>query len=412
MMGLKRAFQSARMLFKLSSEELVRMLFVHRYQSTSGRVVTPDEALKAAAVWACVTALSDIQGAVTFSVYQEAEDRSSRTERRNHHLYRLFAKKANPYMSGQRLRKTIQVHKAIWGQAFCRKVYASRSKELIALYPILPPLIEVKQDDQELKYVYSNPKSGEKETLTRKEIFHTMWFSLDGYTAKSPVEVAKDTIGLSLTADEFAARYFGNGTFPHLLLEYPGQLNDESVKQMREAFEAAHGGTSKAFRFGFLEGGVKVHQLAIDADKAQLKESREFQIEEIARIWRIPPHVIGHLLRATFNNIEHLGVELEKLTFLPHCEDLEGDIETQLLTDEEVEKGYLVEHDLDNLRRGDYESRVRGEVAEIQNALLLVNEARRRHNRPPVEGGDIPRTQMQMVPLGWLPPQTKPGATQ
>lgn len=398
----------ARWFVKLDSTELERMLWLGSYSTYTGRTVNGVTALQATAAWACVTLTADIMGALPCKVYQDQSD-DTRKEAKEHPLYRILHKQANPYMSALAWRNVVAAHKAIYGNHYSRKVYRERQgskRELIAVYPLAPEKMRVEfEENQEPTYIYTGSKDGKEQRWTRAEVFHAAGFSRDGFMGVSPIEVCRQSIGLALTAEEFAARYFGNGALPGFVLETPEGVDAKRAKEIRDDFEGSHGGISKFFRLAVMAGGTKLTPIQVEAQKAQLIEARHLQIEEACRIWRIPPHAIQHLLRATNNNIEHQGIELEKLTFLPHCVRFEGDINTQLLSIDEQENGYYAEHNLDGLRRGDYESRVRGEVAEVQNSLLLVNEARRRRNLPPVPGGDVPYAQMQMVPLGTAVPQ-------
>lgn len=387
---------------KMAPERLAALMAYNQYGTYTGRAVTPERAMQLSIVWACVTLRSDMMGSMDLGIFRTIkEDGGYRYEEATDHpLYSLLKYKVNPYMSAKRFRKTVEIHKSIWGASYWKKVYVGqgRNRRLKAVYPLEPWKVKVDSSDTEPVYLYTDAQNKEVR-YSRAEIFHTMWVSIDGLTCKSPIQTCREAINLGLTAEEFAARYFGNGTFPHLVMEVPGEPDDQWIKATRESMEASHQGAERAFRIGFIGAGTKLHQLTIDAEKAQLIESRQNQIEDIARIWRVPPHSVGHLLRATNNNIEHQGIELEKLTFLPECEDLEGDIDTQLLSEEEFFDGYFVEHDLDNLRRGDFKSRTEAEVMQTQNGHRTINEVRAKAKKPPVPGGDVSRVQMQMIPV-------------
>ncbi len=400
-----------RLFTKLDPVELERLIWMNSYSTYTGRPVNGVTALQATAVWGCVTLTSDIMGALPCKVYQD-ESEDTRREAKEHPLYRILHKQANPYMSALSYRNVTAAHKAIFGNAYSRKVYSDRDKKrLIALYPLDPSQDKMRvewEENQEPTYIYTGGREGKEQRFTRAEIFHPIGFSYDGFIGKSPIEVCRQSIGLALTAEEFAARYFGNGAQPGFVIEQPETVDEKRAAEIRAAFEGAHGGVAKFFRLGIVGGGAKLTQISVEAQKAQLIEARNFQIEEMGRIWRIPPHAIQSLLRSTNNNIEHQGIELEMLTFMPHCERFEGDINTQLLSIEDQENGYYAEHNLDGLRRGDYKTRTEGEVLELQNGVVNINELRRRRNLNPVAGGDKNRVQMQMVAIDAPPPTADP----
>lgn len=375
--------------------------FNHRYHSEVA-------ALQVAAAYACVRFLADIGAMLPMKVYRKSE--SERSEAPNHPNYRLLHKRANPLMTAFRWRSVTIAHWALYGNAYSLKVFSDVDPgRVVALWPLDPSRMEVDSNGIDVTYRYT-PKVGPKKTWTSKEIFHWAGFSLDGYRGISPVKTCCNSIGLALTTDEFVGRFFGNGAWPGLVVEVPGDLDDEQFKDLKETIESVHQGSSKAFKVMILDNGMKATKIEIDAQRFQLIEARQHAIEDICRIWRVPPHIIQHLLRSTNNNIEHQGVEVSKFTVHPMAESLEQEIDAQLFTEADQEAGYYTEMNLDAVERGSLETRVNAHVAQVQNGLLTINEARSQDNRNPVQFGDTPRQQMQMVPLSDKPPQTTNGA--
>lgn len=355
-------------------------------------------ALQAVAVYACVRFISDIGAMVPRKLHRMVDGK--RSEAKQHPLYDLLKSRPNPYMSAFAFWQTMLANYAIYGAAYA---LPQRSRgRLVALWPLPSGQVKVRTDGTVPVFEFTDGK-GKRTAYGPEEMFFLRGMSLDGYTPMSPVETCRQAIGLQLTTEEFVARFFGNGAWPGLVLEYPTTLKDSAVDRIRESFEATHGGASKAHRVAIAEGGVKIHQISVEAQKAQLLESRNFGIEEICRIWRIPPHVIQHLLRSTNNNIEHQGIEVVKYTIAPHATAIEQAIDNQLLTVEERIAGYYCKHNLNALERGDFASRTEGYSKLVNSGIITINEARALEEMDPVEGGDINRTQMQNVPITATP---------
>lgn len=374
-------------------------------QTHSGRFVDEKTAMQAATVYACIRFIADIMGMVPRKLHQKTG--TNRREAVNHPLYDLLKNRPNPYMSAFSFWQTMLANFAIYGRAYARKV--TKGDQLIALWPIASACIKDDFSQTFPRFECTEP-NGKTVIYTYDEIFHLRGFSLDGFTSISPVDACRQAIGLALTTEEFVARFFGNGAWPGLILQHKTSLSDKQVAQIRQAFESSHGGASNAFRVAVTGGDLQVHKVDVDAQKAQLSELRNSQIEEIARIWRIPPHVIQHLLRSTNNNIEHQGIEVVKYTVDPYAVCVEEAVNNQLLTTRERADGYYCKHNLDALERGDFASRTQGLVTLVNHGLMTINEARALMELDPVEGGDINRTQMQNVPIT-QPPQPR-GVTQ
>lgn len=218
---------------------------------------------------------------------------------------------------------------------------------------------------------------------------HIPGLGFDGLVGYSPIAMAKNAIGMAIACEEFGAKFFANGASPSGVLEHPGTIKDP--QRVREAWQSQFGGSSNAGKVAVLEEGMKYSPIGISPDQAQFLETRKFQIDEIARIFRVPPHMIGDLEKSTFSNIEQQSLEFVKYTLGPWVARWEQAMSQALLTPEERTR-YEIHFNVDGLLRGDYESRMNGYAVGRQNGWLSANDIRELENMnriPEEEGGDL-----------------------
>ena len=218
---------------------------------------------------------------------------------------------------------------------------------------------------------------------------HIPGLGFDGLVGYSPIAMAKNAIGMAIACEEFGAKFFANGASPSGVLEHPGTIKDP--QRVREAWQSQFGGSSNAGKVAVLEEGMKYSPIGISPDQAQFLETRKFQIDEIARIFRVPPHMIGDLEKSTFSNIEQQSLEFVKYTLRPWVSRWEQAMSQALLTPEERTR-YEIHFNVDGLLRGDYESRMNGYAVGRQNGWLSANDIRELENMnriPEEEGGDL-----------------------
>ena len=288
-------------------------------------------------------------------------------------------------------------HLLLWGNAYAQILRDGRG-HVLGLYPLLPDKMEVSRDSRtgEIYYTYTrsteeNPSFKDKEQirLRREDVLHIPGFGFDGLVGYSPIAMAKNAIGIALATEEYGAAFFKNGARPGGVLEHPGVLKDPS--KLRESWHAVYGGTMNTGRIAVLEEGVKYQQIAISPEEAQFLETKKFQIDEIARLYRVPPHMIGDLEKSSFNNIEQQSLEFVKYTLNPWVVRWEQSLQKALLTDKEREE-YFIRFKVDGLLRGDYKSRMEGYAIGRQNGWLSANDIRSLEDLNPIEseeGGDL-----------------------
>ena len=363
-------------------------------RTTSGKTVNERTALQTTAVYACVRILSETIASLPLHVYQYTE--GGKAKDTEHVLYTLLHDEPNPDMTSFVFRETLMSHLLIWGNAYAQ-ILRDRSGQVIGLYPLLPDQMSVHRSEKgKLFYVYNrdeedNPNFQEKGSivLSQEEVLHIPGLGFDGLIGYSPIALAKNAVGLTLACEEYGASFFGNGANPGGVLEHPGILKDPA--KVRDSWNAVYQGTRNAHKVAVLEEGMSYKQIGIPPEEAQFLETRKFQINEIARLFRIPPHMVGDLEKSSFSNIEQQSLEFVKYTLDPWVVRFEQALKKSLLLPEE-KKTHFIKFNVDGLLRGDYQSRMNGYAIGRQNGWLSTNDIRELEELnpiPPEEGGDL-----------------------
>ena len=375
--------------------------------ASSGMRVSADNALRLAAVYASVRILAETMASLPFVLYRQRAD-GGKDKVTDHWLYRLLARRPNRYQNPYEWREMLQGHLALRGNAYNRIVANSRG-EITELLPIHPDRIKMELTPAgDYRYRVTD-RLGEESVVPRGEIWHLRGLSSDGLMGMSPIDLARESLGMALAAQDYGARFFANDAKPTGgWIEFPGSFKDlEAKKVFRESYQTSQSGANRG-KVLVLENGMKFHEVGVTNKDAQFLELRKFQITDIARLFRVPPHMIADLDRATFSNIEQQSLEFVMHTMTPWAERWEASIESELLFDgEELE----VEFDFANLMRGDAASRSTYYQSGIQNGWLTRNEARIAENLNPLDGLDEPLRPLNMVEEGAaeaLPTNTAP----
>lgn len=363
-------------------------------RTTSGKNVNEMTALQTTAVYACVRILAEAIASLPIHVYRHTDE--GKEQDVNHQLYYLLHDEPNPDMTSFVFRETLMSHLLIWGNAYAQIIRDGRG-QVLALYPLLPDRMTVKRDDKgELYYVYQrseedNPNFKDKGNiiLKKSEVLHVPGLGFDGLIGYSPIAMAKNAVGMTLATEEYGASFFANGANPGGVLEHPGILKDPS--KVRESWNQVYQGTNNSHKVAVLEEGMSYKTIGIPPNAAQFLETRKFQINEIARLYRIPPHMVGDLEKSSFSNIEQQSLEFVKYTLDPWVVRFEQAFQKALLLPDE-KKTYFIKFNVDGLLRGDYQSRMNGYAIGRQNGWLSTNDIRRLEDMNPLskeEGGDL-----------------------
>lgn len=286
-------------------------------------------------------------------------------------------------------------HLLLWGNAYAQIIRNGKG-EIIALYPLMPDRMKVDRDEQgHLYYEYqvssddAPTNKGATVKLAPDEVMQIPGLGFDGLVGYSPIAMAKNAIGLAIAAEEYGSKFYANGAAPSGVLEHPGTLKNPS--KVRDSWSQTFGGSANSHKVAVLEEGMKYTPISISPNEAQFLETRKFQIDEIARIFRVPPHMVGDLEKSSFSNIEQQSLEFVKYTLDPWVSRWEQNMARSLLTAEE-KQNYFIKFNVDGLLRGDYQSRMNGYATARQNGWMSANDIRELENldRIPAElGGDL-----------------------
>lgn len=370
------------------------------YETATGKKITVHNAMQYSAVFAAQRILAEDSASLPLILYRRLRPRG-KERATDHRLFNILHAIANPEMTAYELRELLVSHTAMWGNGYS-EIQRDRGGRIIALWPLRPDRVDVQRGwDGQLYYQVSigDPLEHDPETVTlpARNVMHVRGLGYDGVKGYSVIGLARQSIGLGLATEEFGSRFFGNGARPGAVLEHPAQLSDTAHKRLEKSWNVRHQGLENAHRLAILEEGMKIHEIGIPPEDAQFLETRKFQVTEIARWFRIPPHMLADLERSTNNNIEHQSLEYVMHTLRPWLVRIEQRIDKDLLTDAE-RRELFAEHLVDGLLRGDIESRYNAYGQGRQNGWLSANDIREMENMNPVEGGDVYLVPLNMVP--------------
>jgi len=353
--------------------------------TTSGKTVNERTALQTTAVYACVRILAETIASLPLHTFRYTD--RGKEKALEHPLYYLLHNEPNSEMTSFVFRETLMSHLLLWGNAYAQIIRDGRG-QVLSLYPLLPDKMTVdRAAGGEIIYQYRTDRG--VYLLRREEVLHVPGLGFDGLIGYSPIAMAKNAIGMAIATEEYGASFFANGANPGGVLEHPGVVKDP--KRVRESWNAVYQGSSNAHRVAVLEEGMKFQPIGIPPEQAQFLETRKFQINEIARIFRVPPHMLADLEKSSFSNIEQQSLEFVKYTLDPWVIRWEMAIQKALLLPSE-KKQYFVKFNLDGLLRGDYQSRMSGYATGRQNGWLSSNDIRELENMNPIPaelGGDL-----------------------
>ena len=372
--------------------------------TTAGKAVTERTAMQMTAVYSCVRILAEAVAGLPLNLYKYLPD-GGKEKSFDHPLYRLLHDEPNPEMSSFVFRETLMTHLLLWGNAYAQIIRNGKG-EVVALYPLMPNKMSVDRDQSGQLYYSYNRSSDEAPTmkgstviLKPTDVLHIPGLGFDGLVGYSPIAMAKNAIGLAIATEEYGAKFFANGAAPGGVLEHPGTIKDP--QRVRDAWQSQFGGSANSGKVAVLEEGMKYTPIGISPEQAQFLETRKFQINEIARIFRVPPHMVGDLEKSSFSNIEQQSLEFVKYTLDPWVIRWEQSIMRRLLTEDE-KKQYFVKFNLEGLLRGDYQSRMTGYATARQNGWMSANDIRELENLdliPAEQGGDLYLINGNMLPL-------------
>ncbi len=373
----------------------------------SGVSVNETSAMKYSAVYAAVRLISETIASLPCFVYERIES-GGKTRAPKHQMFRILHDKPNTEQDSFKFWEQAMVGLLLWGNAYAEIQFDGAGRP-VALWPLLPDrtrAIRAPDGSGELEYETRLPE-GKLVRLPSYRILHIAGLGYDGITGKSPIQMTKEAIGLGLATEQFGATFFGNGAKPGGVIEYPGKMSETGRKNLRESWELMHKGLDKQHRVAILEEGAKYQALAIPPNDAQFLETRKFQVAEIARIFRVPPHMLADLDRATWGNVEQESISFVVNTIRPWLVRIEKALGFKLFEDPK----YFAEFLVDGLLRGDTKSRYEAYAIGRQWGWLSADDVRALENMNPLPNK---QGQQYLTPLNMIPavekPQTKRSA--
>ncbi|MBO5569118.1 MAG: phage portal protein [Clostridia bacterium] len=361
-------------------------------QSTSGERVDEKSAMQIATVYACVRLLAESVASLPLHLYRVTNDEGGKEKARDHPLYKILYRQANPEMTSFSFREVMMTHLLLWGNAYAQIVRDGKNG-VLGLYPLLPENVEIDRDDGgNLYYIYHAytdevPGENNKDIVfKREEILHIPGLGFNGLVGFSPIAMMKNALGTTLAVERYGSSFFRNGAQPSGVLEHPGVLKNPD--RIRQNWSDVYGGANNAHKVAVLEEGMSYKPISLPPEDSQFLSTREFDVEEICRIFRVPPHLVQDLKRSTFNNIEHQGISFVQYTLMPWLERFEQAIIKDVLIEQEQE-AYFPKFNVDGLLRGDYKSRMEGYAVGFSNGFLSPNDIRKLENMDPIPNGDV-----------------------
>ena len=355
-------------------------------QSTyTGKAVTESSALTIAAVWACVRIISGTIAKTPLNTFRRTPDGKQLAP--GHYLFNLLRNSANERMTAFRFQRLMMAWVLLWGNAYAEMEINGRG-QITALWPMRPDRMRIIQaEDGTLTYIYQPVGVGlQTRVIDSHYMFHLRGLELDGVVGLSPIQQARQSIGLAMAAEEYGARFFGNNGRPGMVLQHPGVLSDKAQKNLLESWNSIHQGLQGAHRVGVLEEGMELKEVGIPPEDAQFLQTRRFQAVDIARIFGVPPHKIAELDKATFSNIENQSIEFVQDSMEDWFGNWEAEIPHSMLSAREAST-IFAQFDRRILLRGDFASRSAGLATLRQNGFINGDEGREDLGFNPIPDG-------------------------
>jgi len=295
----------------------------------AGVAVSPDKAFGLPAVFSVVSFLAEVESSLPVSVFRRDSDGATHKDS-THPVTRLLQGRANPMMDGLSLRQAMIASAELRGNGYAEIVRNDHDQPIELWFLDSRNMTLEIFDDGTLAYTYTQA-DGKRVGLRAKDVLHRRALTLNGFLGVSPLTICRENIGIGLAGEGNAAAFYGNGSVPNLALTVPGSISPKLLKENKRQWKEAHGGVDNAHKTAVIQGGMTIEKIGVDPDNAQALESRKFSVTDIARMFRVPPHIVGDLEKATFSNIEEQGREVVRYSLAPRLKRWETEIDTKLL---------------------------------------------------------------------------------
>ena len=370
----------------------------------TGQVVTVDTSLSISAVWACVDLLATTVAGLPLDLYRRVNE--DREKDYNNPLYPILHDAPNDYQTAFDFKDLQMRHLLLQGNCYA-KIVSTTGNPVRSLLPLDPTRVEPFWYQEGVRAYRYTPEGGTTTVLFQSEVFHVMAYpTVDGLMGQSVIGYHSRTLGSAIGASKFGAKFYKDGARPDGVLEFPGALSDTAYQNLKESWDRRHRGVNNAHRTAILENGITFRPITMAPEDAQYIETMKFGVDDIARIFGVPPHLVGSMERATFNNIEQQDLNYVKHSVRRWTTRWEQAVKRDLI----VRPANFAEFNFNDLLKGDLPTRYEAYSTAIMNGIMSVNEVRRKENMNPVEGGDQHFRPLNLAPLDAppAPPQDAP----
>lgn len=351
--------------------------------TVAGIRVDEDTALNYSACWAATRLLCATGGRLPLNLHRRLPNERNEVAT-DHATHRIIHRRPNPQMSGKTFRMWMLNNQINRGNAYA-EIERTQGGRGVALHPIHPTRVTPRiVDGGNLVYDVTGGNGAATVRIESADMFHVRSIiTSDGVVGKGVIQNARESIGFGIATERHGAAFFGNGARPNVVVTHPGKLSSEARQNFRREWKEIHGGPDKAGDLALLQEGAKVELMNVSSEDSQFLQTRQHNVEEVARWYGVPPHMLGHLLRSTFNNIEHLGLEFVRYGLLPWLELWEEEIDFKLLSEREQDQ-YYSKHVVEALLRGDSAARAAFYTQMFGIGGLSINEILKLEDRNPI----------------------------
>lgn len=365
----------------------------------TGKRVDADSALQMSAVWSCVRILSESVGMLPWAIYEKQKNGNS--QKVDHDLTSVLVESPNYDMTDVELKEAGVVSLALAGNSYALRETRGDGS-LISLYPLCADDVTPQRSENgTISYKYE--EDGKCTVYPQEKIWHVKGFGSNGLIGFNPVSVMRQAIGLGLALEEFNARFFRQGARSSGIVKVPNWLEDKQRQQAKKILSEKYEGVENAHKLMLLEGGMEFVSTTMPLEDAQFLQSRGFSVDEICRIYRVPPHMVAKLDRATFASLEQMSMEFAIFTLQPYLTRIERSASKWLFTPKDKGR-FCVKFNLDALLRADSKARAEFYASMLQNGVYSRNEVRALENMNQVDGQGMNEytVQSNMAPLEQL----------
>lgn len=363
----------------------------------AGEVVTENSAMSLSTVWACVNLLSGTISSLPLMVYRTGSN-GAREVAKDHPLYRLLHDSPNFDQTALDFWDFVSASIELQGNGFARVV--REGAKIVSLVPVTADLVQVRRvSNGAIEYRWS--EAGKSFVETERTMFHIRGPGGGPLGGMSTLRFGRQSFSAARAADKAAGKFFANGMHSSVAFTFEKWLTEEQRKIAKEELAEKYFGAVNAGRPVILEGGTTVSTLSINPEDAQMLATRAYSVQEICRFFGVPPFMVGHTEKSTSfgTGLEQQTLGFVKFALRRRLKRIEQAAEKQLLTPADRAAGITIEFSLEGLLRGDSAGRSTFYQSALTNGWMTINEVRALENMPPVTGGDVPRMQMQNVPI-------------